>query len=72
MSQPKGWMDGVRFGNWINQWYKLIREKSDGSWCLLMDNFFRHELDSTLHDKKIAYLPPKSTAIFRYNCDFEN
>ena len=55
MSQPDSWMDGVRFENWINQWYNLIRKKTYGPWCLLMDNRGRYELDVTFPGVQIVY-----------------
>ena len=51
----------VRFQNWINLWYKLIREESDGRWCLLMGNCEGHKLYVTLSGAQILSLPPKST-----------
>ena len=55
-------MDDVRFENCIDQWCKLIQEKSDGPLCLLMVICGRYEFEVTLPGVQIVYIPPKSNA----------
>ena len=55
-------MDASVFEYWFNIWYTEVRKKSEGPWCLLMDNCGGHGV-TIAHDRlKVVFLPKKSTA----------
>lgn len=73
MTQSKVKMDSVRFKSWINQCYEVIREKSDGPQCLLMENCGGDELDVAISGvSSFEIYCQASTDRSRYNHDIKN
>ena len=61
-SQSNGRMDASGFGYWLKIWYAEVRKKSEGPWCLSMDNCGGRAATIAYHRLKVVFLPKKSTA----------
>ena len=72
-SQYNECMDNKGFMNWIQNWYDIFRQVSDGPSLLLMDNCGDQKLTVTLDRVRIEFLPPRctmkhQTSGFRFDC----
>ena len=57
--QQNGWMDSDGFNKWIQNWYREVKEKSDGPWLMILDNCGDHEIDFRLPGVRFEFLPPR-------------
>ena len=62
LSQRKGWMDSVLFGEWVRDVNKKFKAER-GKVALIIDNCLAHPIIENLSHVKLVFLPPNTTSV---------